>query len=357
MSRLLALATAGALLLAASTANAGASGTSDVACGWSSSGWNAPNGALVTNRAPGPVRAVLDAVGEYRTHSMVSHGPGGWVSHETMYSPGQTGWPTYCSTPANPTELRDGYPGASQTDQGGIYTFIYHGGNNEYLRHQTSRSNGVDDTRGAAAANWLWSSAPYSTVYSKQDGSRWIYRLKSDSGAFLNYVLYQYRDLGGVATGTPGWNNGMVCSTMIAYAQNKSGGGTVSSGTYNHTQLVTAGNALYNAVYDSCDAGLGFWASLGASVTCLEGICDDAARQVRNCMVAGRCDTDSSSVWSDIANNSATVARSISPDRLAGINGEGVQMQQHNATNSMYEDSPPVTTQWNSGGNVYGCFF
>src|SRR5687767_4113651 len=82
---------------------AGSSDTSDKACGSTPAGWNAPNGALVLNRGGnGPITAVLDAVGEYRTHSMISHGPGGQVTHETMHSPGTTGWPTYCSTPLKP---------------------------------------------------------------------------------------------------------------------------------------------------------------------------------------------------------------------------------------------------------------
>ena len=84
-----------------------------------------------------------------------------------------------------------------------------------------------------------------------------------------------------------------------------------------------------------------------------QGICDDAARQVRNCMSAGRCDTDSSSVWSSVANDGTTVARSISPDRLGGWSGHpytgaGVSVWAYDTSN---------TVQWNSGGSVYGCWF
>src|SRR5262245_16629796 len=111
-----------ALMIFSGAALAGASDTSDSACGSSPSGWHAPNGSLVLSRGgEGPVTAVLDAVGEYRTHSMMSHGPGGEVTHETMYSPGTNGWPTYCSTPLKVGELRDGYPGASRVNQGAIY--------------------------------------------------------------------------------------------------------------------------------------------------------------------------------------------------------------------------------------------
>ena len=59
-------------------------------CGSTAAGWNAPNGAVVFNRGPGPIRSVMDAIGEYRTHSMLSHGPGGSVSHATLATPSQT---------------------------------------------------------------------------------------------------------------------------------------------------------------------------------------------------------------------------------------------------------------------------
>src|SRR3954463_7418565 len=74
-----------ALMVLSGAAYAGSSDTSDIACGSAPAGWNVPNGSIVLSRGgEGPVTAVLDAVGEYRTHSMLSHGPGGQVTHETM---------------------------------------------------------------------------------------------------------------------------------------------------------------------------------------------------------------------------------------------------------------------------------
>src|SRR5262249_40000528 len=60
-------------------AHAGGSDTSSIACGSSSSGWSAPKGSLVSNYGAGPVKAVLQALGETRTHQILSHGPGGWA--------------------------------------------------------------------------------------------------------------------------------------------------------------------------------------------------------------------------------------------------------------------------------------
>jgi len=354
-TRLTACRAAGAaLMICSGAAFAGSSDTSDVACGWSNSGWNAPNGALVLNRGgEGPVTAVLDAVGEYRTHSMLSHGPGGQVTHETMHSPGTTGWPTYCSTPLRTNELRDGYPGASRVNQGAIYRFLYGSGSLQFIAYQRSRTSAGYDGNGASITNWVMSYMPTVTVTSRQDGGQTFQRIFGPNGYLTNYVLYQYRDLGSVNYGDVGWNNGMVCSTLISHAQYRAGFGPVYSHTYTHSQLQTAGGALYSSVESQCNNGLGFWKGIGTTITCFENICDDAARQVRNCMAAGNCGTDSSSVWNGIYNDGSTVARSISPDRLGGwsghpYTGSGVSVWAYDTSNSL---------QWNSGGNVYGCWF
>jgi len=343
-----------AILVLPWSTRAGSQSTSDVACGSAPAGWSAPNGALVLSRGEGPVRAVLDAVGEYRTHSMISHGPGGLVTHETMHSPGTTGWPTYCSTPLRVEELRSGYPGASRVNQGAIYQYLYGGSSLQYIAYQQSRSSAGYDGNGAAIANWILAGMPAVAVASRQNAAQTLQRLVGPGGQLLNYVLYQYRDIQTVNTGGVGWNNGMVCSTFLSHAHYRAGFGAVSPYTYSHAQLVTAGNALYGSVQSECETGLGFWTGLGAAVSCFESsICDDAARQVRNCMVAARCDTDSSSVWNAVAGDSTTVARSISPDRLGGWSGHpwsgpGVSVWAYDGNNAL---------QWNSAGNVYGCWF
>lgn len=347
------------------SARAGSSGTSDEACGSASAGWDAPNGALVMSRHEGGViTPVIDTLGEYRTHSMISHGPGYYVTHSTMYSPGTTGWPTYCSTPAKPDELREGYPGISQVNDGAIYE-NQHG--YMYLRYQLA-SSGTNLTRAQNTANWLWSYSDYKWVTSKQDSGQGMWRvgIKSSSGTWYEqpYVLYQYKDLQNRNFGwqwTPVYN-GAVCSTTLAWAFYKAlayyGDDTsayISAYTYDHATIVNAGNALYNGVKDACDDGLGFWGGLGASITCFESICDDAGRQVRNCMAnAGCCDTDDNSCgWNPLANDSSATATSVSPDRLGGWSG-------HPYTGPNVGPWAPYGTSavnWNSGGSVYGCWF
>src|SRR4051794_10869105 len=53
----------------------------DHECGMTTADWNVPNGGVVFNRGDGPIRNVVDAIGEYRTHSMLSHGPGTGMTH------------------------------------------------------------------------------------------------------------------------------------------------------------------------------------------------------------------------------------------------------------------------------------
>jgi hypothetical protein len=349
-----------AILLVEGSAFAGASGTADVACGSAPGGWNAPNGAYVSNRGTGPIRAVIDAVGEQRTHTMTSHGAAqaAYVTHHTMHTPGTTGWPTYCSTPANPDELRAGYPGGSQVTQGGIYTHMYGNGGQEFAYYQRSNSAGSLTTHGADIANWTWSYFPYQWTTSRKDGGQGFYRLKNDAGQLLNYTLYQYRNLEAVNSSTAStWQNGMHCTTLGAHMHFRAGKGVISSHSYSHAQIVNAGNTLKNAVENDCNNSIGFWKGLGSSITCFENICDDAGRQVRNCMAYGGCDTDSDSGWNGIVNDGNAVATSISPDRLGGWSGH--PWTGYNGQNgvSVWAYDNNQTLQYNQGGSSYSCWF
>src|SRR5262245_35536417 len=109
-------------LILGSKAHGGATGSADVSCGWSSTYWNAPNGAAVFNRGAGPIKDVISAVGESRSHSMISNASVKYVTHAAAKTPGRPGWPDYCSTPLEPGDLQNGWAGAEQINQGAIYT-------------------------------------------------------------------------------------------------------------------------------------------------------------------------------------------------------------------------------------------
>jgi hypothetical protein len=327
------------------------SSAAEQACGYSSSGWNAPNGAAVFNTGPGPIEDVINAVGEVRTHSMLSHGPGQWVSHATMKNPTQNSWPAMCSTPVTPSDLIGGYPGLEQVNQGGIYRFLYGDGSSG----PTSLTYQVGNTAKAAEiGDYMWWNVPYYADHSIVDSNVEIDR-PSIRGARVPYSLYQYRTSEGTPTGGPAWNNGMVCSTFLAYAHYAGGQGAVPAYTYSHDKLKNAANALYNGVKSDCSDSLGFWGGVGASIICLfTDVCGKAGDQVANCMSAHACDTSNSSIWKGVRDNPSTVAVSISPDRVGGWNGHPWGSQP-GAT--VWSADYAHNVQWNSGGNVYGCWY
>lgn len=335
-----------------------AGGTGSVACGSSPASWNVPNGAIVLSRSSGPVNGVLSSLGEYRTHSMLAH-DNGWVTHAAMYTPGITSWPTYCSTPLNASELKDGYPGASQIPAGGVYQFLY-GGSVEYVAFQRGcNSAACPNDDGAAIADWVWNAMPYEWTPSRQ-GSDGFYRIEVGTPSVLtNYSLYQFRDLQSINTGGATWNDGVVCATVLAYAQYMAGKGAIEPYLYPHAQVANGITGLVGAVEDECNRGVGFWKGLGATITCFEGICDDAARQVANCMAVGRCDTDSdgSNTFASVRDDPAATATSISPDHLGGWSGHPWEGYLDGSGVSVWAADSEQTPQWNSPGSVYGCWF
>jgi hypothetical protein len=330
------------------------------ACGSTSTAWNAPDGALVLSRSQGPVGGTLSGVGEYRTHSMLAHG-NGWVTHSTMVSPETTGWPTYCSTPLDPNQLRNGYPGASLVSAGAIYAFLYGGGSSvEHLGYQRScNSAECPSGDGSDIANWLWNASPYAWVPSVVDSTQGLYRLLVGTPPRAsNYSLYQYRAIEDVNYGMVAWNDGSVCSTFLAYAQYMADKRPVTAHTYPHDAVVSAMNGLMGAVESECRNGIGFWKNIAVNVTCLENICDDAARQVANCMAVGRCDTDDddANTFASVRNDPASTAVSISPDRLGGWSGHPWDGYIDGSGVSVWAGDTEQAVQWNSPGNVYGCW-
>lgn len=324
----------------------------EVHCGTSVSGWNAPAGAIVLERSAGPVKATLDAVGEYGTHSMMSHGAGGWVTHSTMTQPQQQGWPSACSTPLDPGQLQNGYPGASQTNQGGIYTFLYGNGAPEAIWYQNGNGDGAN--RGASVANYLWSTVAYQSVTARDNSGFSLYQLKL-GGSVTNYSLYQYRNVEGRGSGGGAWNNGIVCSSLLAWAQATSGSAWgVNPSTYSHAQVSSAISGLWNGVNNDCHSSMGFWSHVGTTFACFDSdLCDEAADQVTNCMSAGVCNTGNNNYWKNVNNDGSTVAVAISPDLLGGWSGHPYGSA---APNPVWSYDNKQTVQWNSGGNVYGCW-
>ncbi|WP_437580687.1 hypothetical protein [Sorangium sp. So ce887] len=337
-------------LIVVSSCLASAAAAAEQACGYSSAGWNAPNGAAVFSAGSGPIGDVLHAVGEVRTHSMLSHGPGKWVTHATMKQPRENAWPAVCSAPVRPSDLLEGYPGLEQVNQGGIYRFLYGSGasGSTALTYQVG-----DPVKAASIGNTIWWDVPYYAAPSIIDEAAEFTRL-SIRGGRVRYSFYQYRTTEGTPTGGPAWNNGMVCSSFLAYAHHADGRGAIPPYTYSHTKLANAANALHAGVRGDCEDSLGFWGSLGTSIACFADVCGKAADQVANCMASHACDTSSSSLWRGVRDDPKTVAVSISPDLIGGWSGHAWGTQP-GAT--VWSADMNHNVQWNSGGNVYGCWY
>lgn len=315
-------------------------------CGWTSAGWNAPNGAVVFDRGAGPIRDVLDAVGEYRTHSILSHGPGAGVSHATMRDPDQNGWPTVCSRPLNDNQLRYGYPGLEQVNQGGIYMYMYgDGGGPEWTGWQQG-----NPAQAAIVGDSLWYNHPFVSDVSRHDAYQVIDR-PLRHGMRVSYSLFQYRNQEAVhQLPSNSANNGMVCSTFLAYAHIYAGRGEVTPHTYSHALIANASNSLYTGIFNACKQSFGWFEDAVLTVACpFYNVCGNAGNQVANCMSANRCDTSDGNIWKGVRDNPSATASSISPDRIGGW---GV----HPISTTLWAPDYSHQLQWNSGGNVYGCW-
>jgi hypothetical protein len=309
----------------------------------------------VFSRSSGPVRDLMDAIGESRSHSMLSHGPGGSASHATMVLPSMNDYQTplsgFCETPLKAAELRDGYPGASVVSAGAIYTYLYGGDGPEFVYYQEGNPDGSNP--GNIVQNFLRTGAPAIEVSSREDPGQtlWLFENAAQTSR-MNYSLYQYRDLEGVNLGEDAWNNGIVCSTFLAWAQARSGVNVEDPLVYSNDVIVRAAQQLHDSVVNDCRNSIGFWGRIKATLTCpLTDVCSRAANQVVNCMTQGDCG-NTSDAWQGVVADPNTDASSISPDCVGGWNA--CPKGQPGGSIWSYDDNHLV--QWNAEGNQYGCW-
>ncbi len=340
------LALVAAALTLASLAHAQA-GTPSV-CGSAPSSWNAPNGAAVFSKGPGPIDAVLNAVGEFRSHSMLSHGPGGGVSHATMKMPDTNPWPLGCGLPLNADQLRNGFPGVAQINQGGIYSNL---AGSTFMAWQRGTGPG-NAVAAETIANNMWWNRPIQFGSSDTDSSVAV-DFPVFNGTRAPYSLFQFKDLQSSNQPVPSSNgNGMVCATFLAHAHASAGQGIITPFTYSHSQVALAADALFSAVNNSCNSGLDFWARLKLVFCPGYDVCTSAGNQVANCMANQSCDRSDDVAWRNARNDPSSVARSISPDRIGAW---GVHWATRDPNNVWALDISH-TLQFNQGGAVYGCW-
>jgi hypothetical protein len=360
---------AGALALQASPAHA-----ADVLCGSTSAGWNVPNGGAVFEQSPGVIQGVLAAVGEYRTHSMLSRGPDGWVTHATSITPPVNGDRNFmgseCSAPISQSFLYASTPGLETISQGAAYAFLYKGGPINFIAYQGGQMGSPGGSNSAIGNLFVGTGMSWVDWYSTADSNQVVFA-EAYNGTQIHYGWYQYMNVQGTAQGVPGANTGVVCSTSLALWQHdalsKTSGytGDVIPRSYPGNIIGPAATALYNGVYSECTQQTGgtfssfgsFLQNVGTCSLCLScNICNVAANQMVNCFANNDCGSSSSSEWQGIAANSTAV--SISPDDIAcwnnPTNGSGAPCSGNGS--SVWGWDISETVQWNSGGNSYSCW-
>ncbi len=388
------------LLLSATESIAGTT-----TCGSTTAGWNVPAGDPVLVSSPGPIYSVLSAVGEYRSHSMLSNGPDGWVTHATSVTPPTNSdmspyWTPFCSScgsecwnPISPSFLNNSMPGLETVSQGAIYTFLYNGSTENFIAYQRSadyatggnsansvNSMSMSPGTGMAWSGW-WSGTGLGNNGESGDSSQYVWG-RTYNGSQVHYGWYQYMNVQQTPQGVPGVNTGVVCSSSLAMWQHDAGGlGDVLPRTY--PNIGTAANALWNGVQSECNATTGWWSGLGGFFTNLgwsslcvgvtgytQGVCGQAADQMVNCFTANNCGNTSSpgayfgnyntknngnAQWESVINGGAK-AVGISPDDIGCWNGNGTGAPCTGAGSSIWGWDGSQTVQWNSGGNNYSCW-
>jgi hypothetical protein len=324
----------------------------DQACGASSASWNAPKGANVSARLGehAPIGAIITLLGEYYTHSMLSHGtgPDRWVSHTTAKQPGTWVNP-FGDDHLNTDELAFGYPGPAQVNMGAAYTMLF----------GTDASQSVvyveGNSKARRTADWLAHLPLCENVPEgicrlavrsrKANDTFYLIARKQDGRSYRHsYGVYQYTNDREVPEGDdrsdPGW--AQHCTTFIAWALALATGQVVSSATYPTGSVTMAQltHALHSDVTQLCRNTGGFLASLFVD-------CEDLADQTVNCFTdVAQCDNDDERVWQSYAGP----AVSISPDRMLGLVG-------HSDVHSPWAFRPAFPLQWNQPGTSYGCWF
>jgi hypothetical protein len=379
------LAAAGALTFYGAFARA------DTVCGSTSAGWNVPGGAAVVEASAGMVSDLLGQLGEYYSHSMLSHGPDSWVTHSTSIVPPHT---TECSYPVDTNFMRASTPGLSTIDQGAAYTFLYLNGTqpDSLIYHQAIMAQNTDvivdvsfDLAGLFLGRdewgdqWSWHTmgGGNNTVY----GMDFAFNQGTVSApqfvlqGQIYYGWSQYMNIGNTNQGYPtaqphgsGW--GVVCATSLSMWQHDADygrsdyTGDLAPRTYDSGLVTNAANVLWNDVYNACSGqttvqGWTDWSSwatsLWSGLGCLGiSVCGNAADQIVNAFAGDDPGNNNGSVWQNIVHNSS--AYSVSPDDIVCKNGNGTGAPCLGQNSSFWGYDGDNQVQWNSGGNSYGCW-
>jgi hypothetical protein len=352
-------------------------------CGSTQAYWNAPKGAAVFSRAPGPIAGVIDQIGEYRTHVVLSHGntANAWVSQNSLAQPGRTSDTcSACKNPLKGERLLHGYPGGNQTTQSAMYTYYYADPPTApvFLQWQNADPNNEavlgKPTLGEKIVDYGEGCLPKEATYTVANQNvinRYLWppdEVVNHASPYFEYRLYEYY----TGQNGPGINMAGTCSMFLGYLQKKAfgPGWEVANKQYDVTQTWNALVALHDRVQSECKQQQG-WFRYVANVVCDLGcwtwgdVCDHAGNQVGNCMVG---DINSPNCYGgnyDITYPSQG-AVSLSPDRLGGWTNQTKLSPVYSKTNGIvtgtngwsvwaYDGNHSVA--WSAGGNTYTCWY
>jgi hypothetical protein len=355
----------------------------DTVCGSTAAGWNAPNGAAVFEIAPGIITDLLQTLGEQRSHSMLSHGPDGWVTHATSITPPNV---QNCDTPVDASFMAASTPGLSTIDQGAAYTFLYsNGGAPTALYYQRAATlydaSGAAHDTGPIVGNTFLGSA--SSTAGMQwtpmgTGANTVWGLSFTLPQWLPRQIYygwnQYMNIGSTASGFPqlqtgetAQGDGVVCSTALTLWQHdalwNSGfyTGDVLPRHYSISATQAAANQLWNDIYNKCSGatnlteGGSFGAAVWSGFACLGiSVCSNAANQIVNAFASDLFVSDIGSEWQNIVSKQGAV--SASPDDVGCWSANSTGAPCSGPGSSIWGWDGNNLVQWNSGGNSYGCW-
>src|SRR5262245_23015046 len=103
----------GCAALLAMTVLGGTAGANESMCGYGWNWYNAPTGAAVLSRSDDIVSTIMNAVGEWYTHSTISAGDGYNVFHSTMGDPAMCFY-AFGGMQVCTGDIKDPSPGPSQ---------------------------------------------------------------------------------------------------------------------------------------------------------------------------------------------------------------------------------------------------
>jgi hypothetical protein len=369
--------------------------------------WDAPRGALVSSQASlrsSPVRRGIQALGGFRTHTMLSHGPE-WVTQATIAYATTTDKKAVCRNekpPFNPARTSFGYPGASQVNMAGLFNYLYVNDGISYLAQQSGNppaniraglvgtvaepDPSVPDP-GGAIADWAWGSMPYYTVTKTlttaatcqtvgpvqiclptAGGSSIFYQLLD---AYSRPIFYKLGNMANYSTAQTSDGTGAVCSDFIYRLQYWSQAmkmkfvAPVQSGylTIPHDTSVAGITAFRNQVRDLCNSEVSnttiaigqFMALLTLNMDgCTRSknsICAGAADQMARCIVSWNSScAEQSPHYTTIMAPTSYKVNGLSPDAVAGW-----IPYSYNFSTWAWDGDHDVN--WNtSGGTQYGCW-